>query len=61
MNRKYTKNEIENQNVNNMFADLEKLPDREKLEKDNYKRFKIFFLDFNNTSSYYLYSLSIYM
>lgn len=43
MNRKYTKNEIENQNVNNMFADLEKLPDREKLEKDNHKRFKIFF------------------
>ena len=26
-----------------MFADLEKLPDREKLEKDNHKRFKIFF------------------
>lgn len=43
MNRKYTKNEIENQNVNNMFADLEKLPDREKLEKDNHKRFKVIF------------------
>lgn len=43
MNRKYTKNEIENQNVNNMFADLEKLPVREKLERDGHKRFKIFF------------------
>lgn len=43
MNRKYTKNEIENQNVNNMFADLEKLPVREKLERDGHKRFKIIF------------------